>query len=184
MPYLSQAENAQGIADVFLADPDRYAPYLAFIENVMTRDSALSAAEREMIAAYVSRLNDCDFCLGAHAWTLAAMDISPAIIDCVTTATDSEAIDGRLRPVLDFARKLTERPGEIGQKDIDRLRGAGWSDEAIEDAINVIALFNAVNRLVDAFGIEGNEDYFRMIGKALAKQGYAPLRQAVLKQAS
>ncbi len=30
-------------------------------------------------------------------------------------------------------------------------------------------------RLVDAFGVEGSPDYFKMIGASLAKNGYAAL---------
>lgn len=184
MTYLSQAKDFQGVAEVFLRDPERYAPLLQFIENVMTRDSELSVAEREMIAAHVSKLNDCGFCLGAHTWTLAAMDVDLATIRAIEDGVDAEGVDDKLLPVLGFAGKLTKTPGAVDQSDIDGLRRAGWSDQAIEDVINVVSLFNYVNRLVDAFGIEGNVGYFRHIGQALATQGYAPLIQTALKHAS
>ncbi len=41
-----------------------------------------------------------------------------------------------------------------------------------------------MNRLVDALGIKGNEAYFKQVGTALAKQGYAPLIKSALKKAS
>ena len=188
MPYLSQAKDAQGVADVFLRDPERYAPLLQFIETVMAGESALTKAEREMIAAHVSKLNGCGFCLGAHRWTLAAMDIDTRTIDAVEAgpevAPGAIGISDRLRPILRFATKLTQSPEAIGQGDIDGLREAGWSDQAIEDTINVVSLFNYVNRLVDGFGIEGNEAYFKQVGRALATQGYAPLIKSALKKAS
>ncbi|MCG8545129.1 MAG: peroxidase-related enzyme, partial [Alphaproteobacteria bacterium] len=161
MPYLSQAKDAKGVADVFLRDPDRYAPLLQFIESVMVGESELSPAEREMIATHVSKLNGCDFCLGAHRWTLAALDIDLKLIEAAEAGPDSGDVDEKLRPVLRLATKLTRTPGDMNQADIDDLRAAGWSDQAIEDAINVIALFNYVNRLVDAFGIEADDAYFK-----------------------
>ncbi len=184
MSFLSYSRNFKGVADVFLRDPERYAPLLQFIEAVMAGESAITKAEREMIAAHVSKLNGCGFCLGAHKWTLAAMDIPAHAIEAIEAGPDSEGVDERLRPLLRFATKLTQTPEQIGQADIDGLRAAGWSDQAIEDAINVVALFNYVNRLVDAFGIKGDEAYFKQVGTALAKQGYAPIIDMALKKAS
>ncbi|MEM8743275.1 MAG: peroxidase-related enzyme [Pseudomonadota bacterium] len=184
MSHLSYSKGFKGVVDVFLRDPERYTPLLQFIEAVMVKDSELTKAEREMIASHVSRLNGCDFCLGAHKWTLAAMDIDPKLIDAAAEGADSSVLDERLRPVLRFAAKLTRAPHEVGQADIEAVRAAGWSDQAIEDATNVTALFNYVNRLVDAFGIEGDEPYFKQIGAALALQGYAPLLDRMSTPAS
>ncbi len=83
MSYLSYSKDFQGVAEVFLRDPGRYAPRLQFIEAVMAGESALTKAEREMIAAHVSNLNGCGFCLGAHKGTLAAMDIDSRVVAAV-----------------------------------------------------------------------------------------------------
>ena len=182
MSHLSYTKTYRGVADVFLRDADLYAPLLHFIENVMTRESELTKAEREMIAAHVSKRNGCGFCLGAHRWTLAAMEVGWSTIEALEDEADNGAIDDRLRAVLRFAEKLTDTPERIDQSNIDDLIVAGWSEQAVEDAINVIALFNYVNRLVDAIGIDGDEDYFRQIGSALATRGYAPLIDAAVKR--
>lgn len=184
MAYLSYTDGFRGVADVFLRDPDLYLPLLQFIDGVMTRRSELTPAEREMIAAHVSKQNGCGFCLRAHRWTLSAMEIGWSTIEALDDGPDGEGLDDRLRAMLRFADKLTETPGRMSQADVDALVAAGWSEQAVEDAINVIALFNYVNRLVDAVGIESDEDYFRQIGKALAAQGYLPLIQAARKRAS
>ena len=184
MSYLSQSKDARGVADVFLRDPGRYAPLLQFIEAVMVGESALTKADREMIAAHVSALNGCDFCRGAHRWTLMALDVDARTIDAVEADPDVADIGDRLRPILRFATKLTRTPDAVRQSDIDRLRAVGWSDQAIEDAINVVALFNYVNRLVDAIGIDGDEAYFRQVGAAIAAQGYAPLIKTALRKAN
>ena len=114
MSFLSYSRDYQGVAEVFLRDPDRYAPLLQFIENVMTRESELTKAEREMIAAHVSKLNDCGFCLGAHKWTLAAMDIDLATIQAIESDLDEAAIDDRLLPVLAFARASRDPASRAG----------------------------------------------------------------------
>ena len=182
MSHLSYTRGLPGLADVFLRDPSLYAPLLQFIERVMTRESEFSPAEREMIAAYVSQRNGCDFCLGVHRWTLSSMEIGWATIEALQAGPDGEEIDPKMRAVLRFAQKLTDHPEDLRQADIDALTAAGWSEQAVEDAINVIALFNYVNRLVDALGIEADETYYKQIGQALARQGYAPLIETTLKR--
>lgn len=177
MGHLSYTENLPGVAEVFLRDPGLYAPLLQFIEAVMTRPSQLSKTEREMLAAHVSRINGCGFCAGAHYATLAAMGVASGTLDALA-AGRGEVLSSAMQALLDFADRLTATPGEIGQEDIDGLIAFGWSEQAIEDAINVISLFNYMNRLVDALGIEADEPYFRQIGTSIASKGYAPLVEA------
>lgn len=53
-----------------------------------------------------------------------------------------------------YAVKLTDTPSEMGQSDVDALRGVGWSDKDIHDATQIIAYFNYINRVADALGVE------------------------------
>ena len=145
MPHLSYAKDYRGVADVFLRAPARYAPLMQFIESVMTGPSALSAAEREMIATHVSRLNGCAFCLGAHKATLLAMDVDLATIELLESGgLDAGALDGKLLALVAFAGKLTKAPGAVAESDIDALKEAGWDEQSIEDATNVVALITGV----------------------------------------
>jgi uncharacterized peroxidase-related enzyme len=61
-------------------------------------------------------------------------------------------IEPKLRAQLEFLEKLTLRPDEVRPRDVEPLRAAGLSDEAIEDAINVCALFNIYDRMADSLG--------------------------------
>ena len=183
MSYLSYSKSFRGVADVFLRKPERYGPLLQFIETVMAAPSALTKAEREIIAAHVSKMNGCGFCLGAHVATLAALDIDFHALDATGSGPDTRNVSAKLQAILEFATRITREPDSIRQTDIDALRDVGWEDETIEDAINVVALFNYVNRLVDAFGIEGDDAYFKHVGATLATQGYAPLVKSALKKA-
>jgi uncharacterized peroxidase-related enzyme len=61
-------------------------------------------------------------------------------------------LDAKLRATLGFLEMLTLRPDELRSADVAPVRAAGVSDEAIEDAINVCALFNIYDRLADALG--------------------------------
>ena len=165
MSNFSYSKNFKGIAEVFLRMPKYYKPLLGFFENVMIGESALSKAEREIIAKHVSNINGCDFCVHAHEETASALDSESNIDD----------ISDQLQALLNFAEKLTRTPARVTIKDIDKLKDKGIAEQTIEDTINVVSLLNYLNRLVDAFGVQGDPDYFKMVGKSLADNGYAAL---------
>jgi uncharacterized peroxidase-related enzyme len=58
-----------------------------------------------------------------------------------------------VRALCDYAVKLTRSPATVGAADVQALRAHGWSDEAIHDAIQVIAYFNYINRVAEGVGI-------------------------------
>ena len=172
MSNLDFSRNFKGVAEVFLRSPKVYKPLLQFFDNVMVGDSELSKEEREIIAARVSRINGCHFCVGAHEATAAAFGGNGSTLDA---GSETQGASPQLKALLGYADKLTRSPAEIARADIDALKASGISEQAIEDATNVISALNYLNRLVDAFGFEGNPAYFKMVGAALAKSGYAAL---------
>lgn len=72
-----------------------------------------------------------------------------------------------------FVAKVNRSSHEITAADMEPLREAEWSDEAIYYAITVCALFNFYNRWVDASGVHGmSEEAHRKRGKISAQTGY------------
>lgn len=69
--------------------------------------------------------------------------------------------------------KLTLTPFAIGWEDIVPLRRANISDQAIEDALHICALFNVIDRLADAFEVAiPSEEGFARTGEILLSMGY------------
>ena len=58
-----------------------------------------------------------------------------------------------VRALCDYAVKLTRTPAAVGAEDVAALHSHGWDDEAIHDAIQVIAYFNYINRVAEGVGI-------------------------------
>jgi alkylhydroperoxidase family enzyme len=82
-------------------------------------------------------------------------------------------IDKKLRAVLSLIEKLTPTPEQVEPKDIEALRDEGLSDEAIEDAIHVTALFNIIDRIADSLGFEiPTAKSFARAAGFLLKRGY------------
>ena len=60
--------------------------------------------------------------------------------------------------MLQFTERVTQDPAALNREEIARLRTAGWNDQAIHDATQVISYFNYINRIADALGVELEED--------------------------
>jgi alkylhydroperoxidase family enzyme len=82
-------------------------------------------------------------------------------------------LDPKLRATLGFLEKLTLAPTEVRPADVTPLRAAGVSDEGIEDAIQVCALFNIYDRLADSmnWNLPGPDGYAAS-GRNLMRRGY------------
>lgn len=82
-------------------------------------------------------------------------------------------IDERTKTLFAFVEKMNAQSNRIRQDDIDRVTAAGWSEEAVYDAITVCALFKFYNAWVDAAGVHDlPAAAYAMSGKRMAAQGY------------
>jgi len=175
MPFLKSMPRRATLLDVFKAFPEICTPLIEFHEALLRRSSPLTEGERELIAAYVSGLNDCRYCYGVHSATAELLGASKDAIASAIVDIDSSLIDERMKPILRYARKLTRQPNSVSQADADSVLAAGWSDEAFYHAAAVTALFNFMNRLVEGLGIELDPSYVKPASERLAKTGYLPL---------
>ncbi len=145
------------LADVFKAFPHSIKPLLEYHDKILRDPSPLSVAERELIAAYVSGLNACSFCFGAHSILAEAAGIDTEIFDQIMTDVDNASIDDKLKPILKYVKTLTLEPSRCRDEQAQAIRDAGWTDEAIFNAVSVCALFNFMNRIVEGMGVESSE---------------------------
>lgn len=98
-----------------------------------------------------------------------------AVLEDYSTAPISEAE----RALFAFIAKVVEDSTSIGDADVARARAAGWSDEALYDAITVCALFQFYNTWIDATGVSDMPGFaYDLSGKRLAEKGYAYAEEA------
>ena len=82
-------------------------------------------------------------------------------------------IDDRQKALFAFIEKMNEQSNQIRADDLDRLKAAGWSEEAIYDAITVCALFRFYNAWIDATGVHDlPAAAYELSGKRMAADGY------------
>ncbi|NCO21523.1 MAG: peroxidase-related enzyme [Rhodobacterales bacterium] len=129
-------------------------PLLEYHDAVLRSDSELTIGERELIAAYVSSINDCHYCFSAHRDHARAWGMDAGLFGNVQIDLDHPALPERMRPVLAFARRLTADPAGVGQADAQGIFDAGFSEEGLFDIISVTALYNFMNRILEGAGIK------------------------------
>ena len=82
-------------------------------------------------------------------------------------------IDDAQKALFAFIEKMNAQSNAIRREDLDRVKAAGWSDEAIYDAITVCALFKFYNAWIDATGVHDlPAGAYAMSGKRMAARGY------------
>lgn len=178
MPLLPSLPADATLLNVFRAFPDTARPLLDYHQVLLRGPSPLSVAERELIAAFVSGLNACAYCHGAHAETAAAFGIAPALMEALVADVETAPVEARLRPLLRYVGRLTRLPAERPrQADADAVLAAGWDERALHDAVSVCALFCFMNRFVEGMGLQGSPEQARAAaGRLTTEAAYAGLK--------
>ena len=76
------------------------------------------------------------------------------LVSQVKTDFRAANLDATTRAILEFAEKVTLAAYTVQPSDLDLLRSHGLDDETIFDVVEVVGLFNSINRIADALGIE------------------------------
>ena len=142
-------------------------------QELMFEEAPISPALRELIAAYTSSLNRCDFCMNAHASVAAQLFGDRDLVWSVLKDLEGSTLAEKDKALLRFVHKLTLDSGSIVQADIDVLKDAGWDDVAIYYAIGACALFNFYNRFVSGNGVKlVSQAAFNRLAERMARVGY------------
>ena len=168
MPFFKSLPEKANVREIFSLKPELRRPHAEAGRIIMRGDSELTPAERETIAAYVSRLNKCEYCYGGHSEVAKNLGADPAIFVRMADDVDTLPVAERLKPVLRFAKTLTLEPSRISRADVDAVLAAGWSEQALHDAILVICRFNFMNRLTLGHGLDPDTENFRTRAENMA----------------
>ncbi len=107
LPSMPQAS----LLEIFKAYPEFAHPIHEFAHTLMRGESPFSPAERELIAAYVSSLNGCDFCQQSHAATAERFGVSQDLLaPLLRGESDPTPLSDKLRAVLRYVRVLNDIP--------------------------------------------------------------------------
>jgi uncharacterized peroxidase-related enzyme len=168
-------ESLPGIVGLFNFRPETAGPLQLLAETLLRGESPLTSGERELIAAYVSHLNNCHFCHTSHASAaMAHLGCDLGLIDDIKNGFKEIAVSPKLRALLNIAAKVQKSGREVREEDIAAARAEGAVDKEIHDTVLIAAAFCMFNRYVDGLGTwapQDNEAY-REMGQRMAFTGY------------
>lgn len=176
MAHIDLPTDSPGIRGLFEFRPETARPLGEFVEVLLRGDNSLSRGERELIAAYVSSLNDCHFCASSHS-AFAALQLPDGwdVVDGVLHDPASAPVSPKLRSLLAIASEVQRSGRAVTSSSVESARAAGASDVEIHDAVLIAAAFCMFNRYVDGLGTwapPAREDYVPM-AEVVVESGYA-----------
>jgi AhpD family alkylhydroperoxidase len=153
--------------------PDFYGtPMSDVTQEAMRGPSSWSVGDRELMAAFVAKTNQCTFCIKAHS---AVADLAYGGEQDVAALLCDPALAGLkepLRATLLMIGKLTKE-NVVDVDDMRAVLAAGASPQQIEDALAICFSFNVIGRLADSFDFSvPPPEAFSAGAKYLLARGY------------
>lgn len=168
--------NYSGITGLFA-----YSPVSGEVLNKLAQEvlwepnfSTLLPAERELIAAHVSRINECEFCYKSHrAFAEAYLGKEP-----VARIMDDNDFAGniKLKGLFGLAYLVTKLPNTIKEADIEAIKNnTSVTDKEVHDTILIASMFNMYNRYVSGCGVakpDQGQGFYDRAAKEIVESGY------------
>ncbi len=174
MPFLSSIKDDDKVPHVLAKfNTGTGRPLLEFHEALLRGDSPFTVQQRELMAAYVSGINACQYCCGAHTAAAKQFGVPETVVTALIENVRTAPVNDEFKPIFDYLRKLTLSPTKMTQKDAEAVFAAGWNERALYDAVQICCLYNFMNRFVEGLGLTPRPDQFDMEGKMIKEGGYA-----------
>jgi len=177
MAHIDLKNDYPGIRGPMAFSPQTAKP-LNDLAEILLRDdnNALTRGERELIATYVSSLNDCFFCQNVHgglAQHYFQCDIG--FVEAVKIDVATSAVSDKMKALLYIAASVQQGGKKVTAKQIEAAKGQGATDKEIHDTVLIAAAFCMFNRYVDGLATSAPEEktYYIERAKQRAEEGYA-----------
>jgi uncharacterized peroxidase-related enzyme len=155
--YKKYGDPFEGVANIWKVhslNPESLRFHYDLNKHLLTGKSNLSRMEREMIALVVLSHYRCRYGLKHHGDSLHKLTKNQSLIDGLEKDFRSLDLGDKDIRMLEYAEKLTSRPGEMSKSDIDGLREVGFKDPDILDINLVSGYFSFVARIILGLGVE------------------------------
>jgi uncharacterized peroxidase-related enzyme len=176
MAHILLPENHPGIRGLMAFSPKtaRYLNQLA--EELLRSASTLSPGERELIATYVSYLNECHYCQSIHgAIAQYHLKWEDEQLDAFKENYRQAPISEKMKSLLAIAEKTQQSGKAVTSELIDAAKKQNATDREIHDAVLIAAAFCMFNRYVDGLATSAPSDrrIYKEMAKVRAEEGYA-----------
>ena len=185
MPHIALPEGQPGIRGAMAFRPETAKPLNDLVEVLLCGPSTLTPGERELIATYVSYLNDCHYCQSIHGAIAAAhLDGDEDLVKRVKADFHNADVSEKLKALLVIASKVQRGGKNVTAEDVADARSVGATDVEIHDTVLIAAAFCMYNRYVDGLGTvqPHDEALYRERGKRVAREGYVSVSKTYLPE--
>jgi uncharacterized peroxidase-related enzyme len=146
------------------------------LANLLLRSNdGLSMADRELIAAHVSYLNDCFYCQQSHsAIAVCYLDGNTELVEQVKKDYANAAISDKLKALLSIAGSVQKGGKFVTTEQIEAAKELGATDKDIHDTVLIAAAFCMFNRYVDGLASNTPTDLssYPLRAQQIAEKGY------------
>ena len=176
MAHINLPEGLPGIRGPMAFRPDAAKHLNDLAEILLRKENSLTRGERELIATYVSYLNDCFFCQNTHGGLAQHyLQCDMQFIDNVKVGMRRAEIPAKLKALLSIAESVQKGGKQVTEVQIETAKLLGATDLEIHDTVLIAAAFCMFNRYVDGLGTWAPRDREFYINRARsrAEEGYA-----------
>jgi uncharacterized peroxidase-related enzyme len=177
MPHIALNSAEPGIRGLLRYRPETARPLSELTEVLLRGPGTLTRGERELIAAYVSALNDCRYCSSSHSACAAVqMPGGMAVVEQVRADPASAPVSAKLKALLTIAAAVCHSGHAVTTGHVAQARAAGATDVEIHDTVLIAATFCMFNRYVDGLATIAPDDpaAYAAGAQRLVAQGYLP----------
>jgi uncharacterized peroxidase-related enzyme len=182
MAHINISEDLPGIRGLLDFRPQTAEPLCRLADVLLHQSNSLSAADRELIATYVSSRNDCYYCQTSHG-AIAAYHLggNDELVLQVKRDPSNAPISDKLKALLVIAGKVQQGGKQVTAEDIENARQFGATDLELHDTVLIAAAFCMYNRYVDGLGTwaPANIESYRDRAAAVATGGYDQIPSAI-----
>jgi len=174
MPHIQLPEGLPGISSALAYRPETAKPLRELAHILLYEPSSLAPGERELIATYVSSLNDCYFCQTSHGAAAACHLGDSEIVKQVHANFERAPISEKLKRLLVIAGQVQHGGKQVTRAAVESAREHGATDIEIHDTVLIAAAFCMYNRYVDGLATwqPRDEQMYEQMGAHLANEGY------------
>jgi uncharacterized peroxidase-related enzyme len=147
MAHIDLDNDIPGIRGLFTYRPDTGAVLSDLGQALLRGDSTLSRGERELIATYVSHLNECRYCAGSHgACAAAQLPGGSGQVEATLDNPEEAPVSARVRALIGIAARVQESGRSVTEKDVAAAQAEGATDREIHDTVLIAAASWTFNR--------------------------------------
>ncbi|WP_344056648.1 peroxidase-related enzyme [Microbispora corallina] len=182
-PHITLSSAEPGIRGLFRFRPETALPLNQLVDVLLCGESTLTRGERELIATYVSGLNQCRFCFFTHAaFAAARLPEGMSLVEQVRQDLDAAPVPAKLRALLRIAASVQQGGKQVTEEQVAQARAEGATDLEIHDTVLIAAAFCMFNRYVDGLATVASDDPVHYEERARLATGYVRVLADALAQ--